>query len=183
MTSKEKRDQLFRKSRPLIRQVQIYEDDKYHKDIGILWAAYSERPFYDFPKELTQKEFVSRIEEITQQIDWMFAEDKTVAFESLFGPVALIAVSTDGWRIEPHTIFFPWATARNKLRVSISFFQMARYKKIGVCIVRCLENSVTLFNHCRDYGVLHYVGKIVNGDPRGDEYVYSVRGKKEPINV
>ena len=177
MTQKEKRDRLFKSGRPLIRPLQIYDGEKYHKDIGILWVAYSKEPFYSFPEGLSKTEFVEVIKEMVSTREVMMIDDTNSEYRES-GPVAMITVQTDGWKIEPHTSIFPWATTRNKLRGVVSFFQMVRYKKIGVCIIYSLQQSKSLFDKCIKYGVLHYVGKIVNGDPRGDEYIYSVRGKR-----
>ena len=175
--TKNKRDRLFRKSRPHFRPLQIYDGDKYHKDIGILWAAYQDGCFNELPRDLEQVEFAQEVEKITQTHELWLAEDDNGSYQSGKGPVALVSIIGDGWRIEPHTEFFPWTSKKNILRSSVAFFQMVRYKKIGVCVVKSLKVSTALFNKCKEYGVLFYVGEIINGDPRGDEYIYSVRGK------
>ena len=175
--TKDKRDRLFRKSRPYFRPLQIYDGDKYHKDIGILWAAYQEGCFGELPRELKQEEFAQEIEKLAQIRELWMWEDENDSFESKKGPIGFLTVRGDGWRIEPHCEYFPWASKRNMLRSQVAFYQMVRYKKIGVCIVKSLEHQKALHNKCTEYGVLFYVGKIINGDPRGDEYVYSVRGK------
>lgn len=177
MTPKEKRDRLFKSGRPLIRPLQIYDGEKYHKDIGILWVAYSKEPFYSFPEGLSKTEFVEEIKRVSEIKELLVAEDENSEYSNK-GPIAIVAVSGNGWKIEPHAIYFKWSTTRNKLRSAVAFFQMVRYKKIGACVVYSMNDSKNLFDKCMEYGVLHYVGKIVNGDPRGDEYVYSVRGKR-----
>ena len=175
--TKEKRDRLFRKSRPLLRPLQIYDGEKYHTDIGLLWAAYEDGCFYELPRGLEQEQFANEVEWLSQSRELLLSEDFNSAYKSERGPVALISVSGDGWKIEPHVEFFPWSTKRNVLRTAVAFFQMVRYQKIGVCIVKALNGSTILFDKCKEYGVLFYVGKIVNGDPRGDEYIYSIRGR------
>lgn len=177
MTPKERRDRLFKKGRPHIRQVQVFDGDKYHKDIGILWVAYQKQPFYSLGPGLTQEQFAKEISEICKTTELLLADDENKAYKNS-GPVAVIGVHSNGWKIEPHAEFFKWANPRNILRVSVAFFQMARYRKIGACVVHSLEDSFGLFDKCCEYGVLHKVGTIVNGDPRGDEIVYSVRGKR-----
>ena len=175
--TKDKRDRLFRKSRPYFRPLQIYDGDQYHKDIGVLWAAYQEGCFHELPRGLEQLDFANEVEKLTQSYELWMAEDDNNSYESHKGPIAFVSIMGDGWKIEPHCEYFPWASIRNKLRSQVAFYQMVRYKKIGVCIVKSLESDVPLHNKCKEYGVLFYVGKIINGDPRGDEYVYSVRGK------
>lgn len=175
---KERRDRLFKSGRPFIRSLQIYDNGKYHKDIGILWVAHKRQPFYSIQKDLTQEQFAKEISDLATQAELLIAEDINKEYKGS-GPVALIGVKSDGWKIEPHAEFFKWATPKNVLKVSVAFFQMARYRKIGVCVVYSLNDSVPLFDKCCKYGVLKPVGQIPNGDPRGDEFIYSIRGKKE----
>lgn len=175
---KEKRDRLFKRGRPYIRQLQIMEDGKYSKDLGILWVAHNREPFYQFPEKMTKEDFAAHFESIEDKCEVLVVDDFNKEYKSGVGPIAVVFVHNDTWRIEPHTVLFPWATTRNKLRAAVAFLQMARYKKIGVCVVKTIEALKPLFDKCTQYGVLQYVGKIPHGDERGDEYIYSVRGKK-----
>jgi len=179
MTPKEKRERLL-KNRPFIRPLRIYDGSYYHKDIGILWAAHKAKPFYSIDKKIDQNEFATIIEGFSKSSLLFIADDDCQAFDSGRGPVCLISVSDNGWRVEPHCEFFNWASKRNILRVIVSFLHWMHYKKIGVCVVRCMEESKGLFDHCKDYGVLFYVGKIIGGDERGDEYIFSIMGKANP---
>jgi len=179
--SKEKRDRLFKQGRPHFRPLEIYDGGKYSKDIAYLWVAYQKNPFWWLPKGLDQSSFAKHIEDIASRETLTVADDKNKNFKSR-GMVALFSTTDDGWKVEPHVQFMPWATPRNKLKTIVAFLQYMRHQKIGACVVYGLQDSVSLFDKCCDYGVLHRVGKIVNGDPRGDEYVYSVRGKKCPPN-
>lgn len=176
MKPKELRDRLFKKDRPFIRPLEIYDGDSYHKDMGILWAAHQKKSFYGY-NDVTQEEFAKQVEELSQDKELYMIEDHNKGYKD-HGPVGAIAVETDGWKIEPHAEFFKWATPKNILRASVSFLQMARYKKIGCVEVRCVDSSKSLFDHCVNYGVLYFSGKILGGDPRGTEYIYSVRGRK-----
>lgn len=158
----------------------MLDGGNYHKDIAILWAAHKANPFYCIDPKSDQRQFASEIEEFSRKTILLVAEDRNPAFENGRGPVCFIGIHDDGWKVEPHMEFFPWATKKNILRVTVSFLQWIRYKQIGVCIVKSLEVSKNLFDRCRDYGVLFYAGKIIGGDPRGDEYIYSIMGKKNP---
>jgi len=179
VTPKERRDRIFKKDRPLIRPLKIIEGDQYGKDMGVLWVAHKKIPF-EWLKVNTQQEFSEEIQKISKGEDLMVSEDRNRSFKSGKGIVGLISISTNGWKLEPHVQFMPWATKRNILRTTVAFLQYIRLsRKVGVCMVLSLENSVKLFNTVCTYGVLNKVGKIVNGDPRGDEYVYSVSGKRK----
>lgn len=178
MTPKERRDRLLTK-RPFIRPLQIYDDGNYHKDMAILWASNLRDPFKFLEPGLSQERFASEIEKLSSQVMFFIVEDENESFESKRGPVALISVVYDGWRAEPHVIFFAWSTKRNKLRVTVCFLQWLRYKKIGVILVWSDAGSKILFHHCEKYGVLHFVGTIPNGGSDGDEYIFSMKGKRE----
>lgn len=176
MTPKEKRERLFNGNRTSFRRMGTMDGDHYHKDIAICWIAHSKQPFYSI-SATDQNGFAKELIQHSEMCEHMIAEDRNSYYESGQGPIALLWIGSDGWKVEPHCVFFPWATARNKLRATVAFFQMARYRKVGACVVFALEDSRPLFDKTASYGVLHYVGKIPNGDPRGDEYVYSIRGK------
>ena len=177
MNPKEKRDLLFKGGRPVFRQLNIMDGENYHKDIAICWVAHSKEKFYSIEAE-DQSGFASELAEKASILEFLVAEDHNSYYEKGSGPIGIVWVATDGWKVEPHCVFFSWATPRNKLRATVAFFQMSRYRKIGACVVYSLNNSKPLFDKTASYGVLHYVGKIPNGDPRGDEFMYSVRGKR-----
>lgn len=147
--------------------------------MGIAWAAYQKNPFEAFGDGLNETEFAKAMEVAAENGYILMAEDDNAAFKER-GPVAIISVQGDGWRVEPHVVFFKWATPRNKLRVCVAFFQWIRWQKsVGVCIVLALKPSIALFHRCRKYGVLFFCGKIVNGDSRGDQYIFSIKGQRE----
>ena len=179
MTPKERRERLL-KNRPFIRPLQIYDGSNYHKDMSILWAAHKHKPFYSIDPDLSQERFASEIDSFSKQVELLLIEDDNNSFDSGRGPVCLVGVSSDDWRSEPKAEFFHWASKRNILRSTVTFLQWIQYKKIGVCVVRSLEDSKNLLDHCRLYGVLFPSGKIIGGDPRGDEYLYSIMGKTNP---
>jgi hypothetical protein len=174
---KEKREKLLSRDRPFFRRVNIYDGDKYHRDIALLWVAYSKDPFYRFEEKLDQESFAREIERLNNSINLWIVEDRNKEFNGL-GPVALVYAEHDSWILEPHVSFFPWATIRNKLRSTVAFFQWVRWQDIGVCLVKIIESSKPLFDRCQRYVPLFYVGKVVNGDPRGDMHIFSIKGQK-----
>lgn len=178
---RENRARLFRKSRPKIRQAKLFTETGYGEDMGILWAAYK---LGSFPllenQNMTPDEFGRTIAaSCTGLVDAVMVEDDNRRYESGRGPVAFIGIRSDGWRFEPHVDYFAWATKRNMLRVTVAFLSFMRYhKQVGVCVVRCLKPHVNLFQRVSRYALLNYLGRIVNGTPRGDEHVFTVAGKK-----
>ena len=176
MTPKEKRGLLFKGGRPVFRSLNLMDGENYHRDVAICWLAHAKKPFYSITAT-DQKGFADELVEKSSLCEFLICEDANDHYSDGAGPIGIVWIGTDGWKVEPHSVFFSWATARNKLRSTVSFFQMARYRKIGACVVHSLQDSKPLFDKTASYGVLHYVGKIPNGDPRGDEFMYSVRGK------
>lgn len=166
---KENRQKLFKKSRPFIRPFSI-------EDMGWLWAGYKAGSF-TMPAGLDQQAFVAEINQRLCGFENFVVDDDNDKFKAKRGPVALIAVTSDGWRYEPVIVFFKWATKRNMLRVCVSFFhKSALSSKVGVCVVRWGKS--VLLDHLKNYGVLFPRGKIPMGSANGDEYIYSVLGRK-----
>ena len=178
MKPKERRDRLFKTSRPNIREMSLIDEQGYTKDMGILWGAYKQGSF-DLP-EVTQEEFATNmLNETTPYSKKWLIEDKNSQFGGGYGPVGMVCAFYNGWELEPHLEVFSWATKRNILRVAVSFFQMMRYdKEVGIVNVHSLKDTTGFFNHVEKYGVLKFAAKIPDGDKRGDKYVYYIRGRK-----
>lgn len=175
---REKRERLFKNGRPFIRQIEYFDGDQYSKDIKILWVAHQKKPWYSMPKDVTQEEFIERIGDLSTRAAIFVAEDNNSSYKEGKGPVGVFWLFDHGWKVEPHAEVFPWATPRNVLRSYVSFFHMIKYKKIGVCVAYAMKSTVPLHDKCTEYGVLFRSGMIAGGDPRGDEYIYSIRGKR-----
>jgi len=179
MKPKEARDRLFRDSKPNIRPVSIInEDGSMGKDMGILWAAYLKGTFQNLGK-LTQEEFTEEaIKYFSRyQLAWII-EDRNRKFSSGYGPVGLVVGIFNGWALEPHWIPFSWASARNRLRTAIAYFQMMKYEKdVGVINVFSGEKDYRFFQRIgKKYGVIYYIGKFPRGDFGEDRYMFYGRG-------
>lgn len=177
MSTKEKRDRLFKGGRPIIRELNLYQDGAVSKDVGVIWAAYKRKSLPNFPEGMNETQFLEFVSHISESKSIFIADDFNRQYSGM-GPIGTIYIKSDTWNIEPHAVFFPWATTRNKLRSSVAFFQMVRYKKIGACIVYCTIESRALFDKTSEYGVLQYRTNIPNAEPEGDRYIFSVRGTK-----
>lgn len=178
MTPKERRDRLFKTSRPNVRPL----DFSNISDMGILWAAYERGSFPDLPEDMEKTEFVNVMLDLAEHYDlgWMI-EDTTNAFAEGKAPIGVMMAKTDGWEIEPHYENFTWASARNKLRAVTAFLQMMRYDKtVGVIKVHSLTKDKRFFKHlAKNYGVLNYLGCIPHGDYRGDQHIFYVKGRRK----
>jgi hypothetical protein len=162
VTPKERRDRLFKKSRPYIRPFEV-------TDMGWLWAAYKAGSF-QFPPDLSQEDFVEHMHAALNGATHYLVEDENRKFHSKHGPVGLVGVVSSGEKIEPAVAVFKWATPKNVLRGFVAFFQWIKSSsEVGECVVRASAKD-KLMKKVVDYGVLY---------PRTMETVYGVRGKRK----
>ena len=176
MTPKQRRDRLFKASRPNVRPL----DFSNPTDMGVLWLAYQQNSF-DMEEGLNKEQFINAMLDIAEYYDfgWMI-EDATQAFSEGKAPVGVMMAKSDGWELEPHYENFAWSSARNRLRAVAAFLQMMRYDKdVGVVNVYSLKKDKRFFKHiAKNYGLLNYLGCIPHGDYRGDRHIFYVRGRK-----
>lgn len=173
MTSKSRRDRLL-KHRPSLRRCDLAN----LPDIGILWAEYWRGGFYLEPG-LDEDDFMAAVR--AQLAAWdslWFMDDRCAQYASGTGPVALVSIRTDGWRVEPHVHHFSWSSARQKLRTVVALLQLLRHdRNIGVVLV--IADNKRFFDHVCGYGVLFPKGQLHNGLPTGLGHIYTVKGKRQ----
>ena len=175
MKPKERRDRLFKTSRPNIREMSLVDQQGYTKDMAVLWGAYQQKE--DNP--ISQQDFAYQVESQLGSYDrkWVIEDNNT--FCSGYGPVGIVYAKYNGWELEPYFEPFAWASKRNILRSAVSFLQMMRYdKEVGIVNVYSLKDDKSFFNHVSKYGVLKYATKIPDGVEDGDKYIYYIRGRK-----
>ena len=174
MTPKERRDRLFKKSRPHFRKADLVNlDGSYGSDMGILWAAYKAGSF-QAPQDLTQESLAEWFVESARKFNgFWIGEDESKAFKGGKGAVAVVGTFTDGLLVSLVGQPLKWATKRNMLRSCVAFLHMiTKSNKTGVCMVKGNKSTQPLLDHMKHYGLLYYVGKT-----NPDEYLYSVRGR------
>lgn len=177
MKPKERRDRLFKTSRPNIREMSLIDEKGYTQDMSILWGAYKKGTF-DLP-EASQEEFAELMLKEVQPYEKKWIIEDNNKFCGGYGAIGMMCAVYNGWELEPHFEPFSWATPRNTLRAVVSFLQMMRYDKgVGIVNVYSLKDSKDFFSHIERYGVLKYAAKIPDGDARGDRYVFYIRGRK-----
>jgi len=180
VTPKEKRDILFKNGRPFLRPLEIMNGVGYSQDLKTLYVAHKHKPFRWAPGEIKADNFMQSLADWSTNVPFVVSEDANEAFQDK-GIVALVTMETDGWKLQPHVDFMPWASPKNMLLSTVAFFQKIRYdSSVGVCLVHA--RGKTLFDHAAKYfppGFIRRIGKIPMGFPDGDDYLYSVRGRKE----
>lgn len=162
------RERLFRRGKPAFRQATT-------DDMRWLWASYKLND-----GSADQESFSAEItEQISQYQRAYMAEDENSHFETGRGPVGIITVHYDGWSVKPEMSFFPWATARNKLKSIVGFLMNQRFESdVGSIEIRTGEDGRDFCKRLRNYLPIRVGGKIAGGRPAGADYIYYVRGKK-----
>jgi len=73
-------------------------------------------------------------------------------------PVGMMSVIDGGYRIEPHALWFPWASSRNKLESFLNFFNKIRVTRLAILYIP--EKEIRIFQHLERYGVIQRRGTI-----------------------
>src|SRR5690606_21429257 len=138
MTPKQRREKLFKGTKPRVRKIQ--EDDwKW------LYGAYR---YPEPPKDEEDfHQFQCHAAEVLAGYDDAYIiEDRHKKFRGNYGPIGLTPVMYNGWTLEPHVQWFPWATTLNRVRGTVAFLMFARYSnEIGVTVVKSLEEHKNFF--------------------------------------
>lgn len=174
MTAQERKELIFRKSKPHFRKADLLNlDGSYGEDMKILWAAYKAGSF-KAPEGMTDGQFAEWIIGQAQSFQALWVgEDQSKAFKSGRGPVCIVATNSQGMLVTVEGQSFKWATRRNVLRTSVGFLHMVtKSRKTGAVMVKGDEKSRSLLDHLNKYKLLFYLGKA-----NPNEYLYSVRGR------
>jgi hypothetical protein len=169
---------LFKKNKPVIRPFEPIHDDT-AGDVAYLWDAYKKGWLEHTEEGMNMEQFIKYVDKglLNVQEAWVvedYVRDNLV-------PIGFVIGRNNGWLLEPHVNYFKNASSKNILRTYVAFLKKTKYRKdIGSCLVRVPEASKNLANRVERYGLLEYVGKIWNGSPTGNEYLYTVRCKRQP---
>ena len=157
MTPKERREKLFRDKRPIVR---LMDQSDWRWMYG--GHCYPNPPGDDEDKQQYMEHALSLLSGFDEAF---IIEDKNKNFKGSYGPVGVVPSYFNGWRLEPHVQWFPWATKLNKVRGTISFFMFARYSNdIGITEVRVIPEYKEFFKSLKKYAPIYYIRKIPHGD-------------------
>jgi hypothetical protein len=175
---RERRERLFARTNPRVR---LFD---FKRDAWVLWAAYD---LASFPKLKAdpQKEGIFKTPEdffshfsahARQKSSVLLVEEDHKFFRERRGPVAMVSVEHNGWKVSLQFDFFQWATRRHRLAAAVSMLNMMRYdKEFGACVLEVGESDEAFCQHVRDrYGLLRFVGKVDNARADGDELIWAV---------
>lgn len=130
-------------------------------DLAYAYAAYKQGAFPGMPEGLRPRGFDLKFYEAAAFVEEIYT--LTARHDGGRRPVGLIlariAEEPDmAPRIEPHLLWFPWATPRNKLETSVKWLAEMRLKYL-VLIMTPLKDKIFFTHLCR-HGVLRVIGKI-----------------------
>ena len=132
-------------------------------DFRWLWAAYRKGGFETLPENMDIDEFTAAAFDHLNR----FTEQFVVETDR---PVGLILTLTDGYRFEPHAIWFPWASRRNILEGTLKFLSQERRDRLGI-IYMAMEFKRFLEQLAR-YGVIRRVGTVRNFFKPGEDALF-----------
>jgi hypothetical protein len=171
MSQKQAREMLFKNGRPVFRQME-------QEDVRWFWAAHK----VEHKPDMDPEDFYDYIAKEMEPYEKAYiAEDVNAQFSTGLGPIGVIAANYDGWNLTPHVAFFPWATKRNKVRVTVGFLMKQRFQKDVGCIrIHTTETFRKFFSRVSKYVPIKSCGKIEGGRPDGEwDYIFYVRGKRQ----
>ena len=175
---RERRERLFKKANPRVRAFD------YARDAWVLWAAYDLGSFPMLKADPHKEGRFKKPEDFfayfsafaNSKSSVLMVDENNRYFRERRGPVAMVSLEQDGWKVMPTFDFFHWATRRHRLAAAVCVLNMVRYHKtFGACTVAVGEKDEAFCQHVRErYGLLRFVGKVDNGRADGDELIYAV---------
>ena len=132
-------------------------------DIKWLFAAYRKGSF-DLPKGLDAKQFSVEAAKILSEMDeaYLLMSDK---------PVGIVLSDVRNHLMEPHVIWFKWATPRNIYESSIHFINEIRKSYVMLFFTR-KDADRSFWEATLKHGILKRVGKIEGYYENGDSMLY-----------
>ena len=140
-----------RLKRTLRRDVSFYPIHEDH--LKHYWAAYRLGAFENLDSQLSQEDFLDQI----SQIDDDSSGIHTLKVNDV--PVGAVVIYGGPYRVEPHCIWFPWATPRNKLESAVHFLNEIRKEYLAMIFSE--KEDSRFFTHICKYGILRRGCKVI----------------------
>lgn len=153
------------------RGVLIY--DVSEKDVRHYYVGYKQGAFAAQIEgtDMTPKEFQAEFVRLLKNFTHFFTAHRGDDVPLSLG----LGIMKDHNVMEIHNIWMPWASARNKLECTVSFYR--EYNKFYTLITSFFEDALPFYRHIRKYGVVREVGEIRNFD--GDKTAYLYQGVRQ----
>ena len=122
-------------------------------------------PLAYVPPGLEKDEALNRIVDLMLQ----FVDVKTMVGprNGVPCPMGIAVVEEPGSRLQPHAVWFPWASSRNKIECAAHYLnEMRRQRdprgKFYKALILAPEKTWTFFEHMMRRGILKRCGKLDN---------------------
>ena len=139
-----------------------------------LYVAYVKGAF-NAPEGMSPIEFKDWVSASLQDVGNGMVYILTSILEGEDRPAGLVVAHEQHHRIEPHVIWFPWATSRNKLECSVKFLCSMRFTNVIVMFTP--KEDRKFYDHLLRYGMMSVVGPIKDWYGLGkDARMYQTRG-------
>ena len=139
-------------------------------DWPFLIAAYKKGAFDDVLKmlqrtldlpeieELTNEEFRALFTELFRTGEYAVLTAMASAFRKMDAqvPVGLVDLNSEGHRMVPRVMWFPWASPRNKIEATVKFLD--DHRKDRLVLIYDNEKSHLFFVRMARYGLLKRIG-------------------------
>lgn len=164
LTSERRRNTKHCSRKRLLRREASYQPFS-GEHIKYVWAAYKRGQFPVVPGELTPDEFRLYVADWVAAFmeaggDWFILEAKTKYGKIPVGITSVRVEEGDDTvkQMTPHVIWFPEASARNKLECAVKFITDLRKEGHIVTIAR--QQDWRFFSALANYGIIRPVGKL-----------------------
>lgn len=122
-----------------------------------MWLSYKMGGFPELAEDIKEPNFVDEIAPLIDRYDdAVIGLAKNPKKDEII-PVCLFTVEFAGW-VSPHVRWFPWATSRNKIEVTIRF--LMKTVENYTTVVHCNDTDRPFFAHLCKYGIMRPVGHV-----------------------
>lgn len=157
-----------------------YDDDQ---DFRWAWAAYRLGAFADhFAAGIEQEEFRMFLAQFRERGLWftLLARVKWQGVDRGIAPVGLIACDVPERKgrpeLQPHVLWYPWASPRNKLEAGLKFFNDLRKTTTVLIFAKATDECDRYFGTLKKYQVLRRVGTAYDHFDAGEpSHVWQVK--------
>lgn len=126
------------------------------------------------PEGMKPTEFKTRTLDLIESVDLAY----TLLAPTDRGeiPVGLMICAVNGHRLQPHVLWFAWASPRNRLESVVNFInEMRKIWNIGISVE---AGDWEFFTHVCRHGILERIGKWKGYFTDGDAMLYQSRRPK-----
>ena len=115
--------------------------------------------------------------------NYLLLSDEVKTIESDKRPIGIFMLKERDWIIEPHVVWFPWASARQKIESVTKLLDDIRRKpwdggfgpEKKTAFIRSSKKDSKFFTHIAKYGILRRIGTSETLGPDGAEALFETK--------